>query len=209
MYSLPAGYLATDGQVASASQHNEPLEDIKNDLNDARPITAGGTGATSAADARANLLSDSVNALIPLTPAADRLAYYTADDEAALTPLTAFARGLLDDADAATMRGTVGAADRVWQVKTGAYTAIAGDRIIADTSAGAFTVTLPASPNAGDDVWFSDAGLNWFTNNNLTVDGNGSDIDGAATFAADADGGYFTAIFDGTEWQVRLTGGSA
>ncbi len=54
-YSLPAGYQAVDGQDALASQHNEPLEDIRDDLNNARPITAGGTGATDAPTALSNL----------------------------------------------------------------------------------------------------------------------------------------------------------
>lgn len=48
VYSLPAGYLATTGQTATAAQHNDPLEDIRDDLNAARPIVAGGTGETTA-----------------------------------------------------------------------------------------------------------------------------------------------------------------
>lgn len=55
-YSLPAGSLVTDGiDDILASQHNGPLQDIATDLNTARPIVAGGTGATTAADARTNL----------------------------------------------------------------------------------------------------------------------------------------------------------
>ncbi|MDF9301603.1 hypothetical protein P5P81_03265 [Tritonibacter mobilis] len=54
-YTLPSGYLATDDQTATAEQHNEPLEDLQADANSARPITAGGTGATNAATALANL----------------------------------------------------------------------------------------------------------------------------------------------------------
>ena len=36
-----------------------------------------------------------------------------------------------------------------WVVKTTNYTATEGDRIIADTSGGTFTVSLPATPTAG------------------------------------------------------------
>jgi len=55
VFSLASGYEATDGQTAEASQHNLPLEDIAQDLNAARPIVAGGTGATTASGARTNL----------------------------------------------------------------------------------------------------------------------------------------------------------
>lgn len=56
VYSLPAGYTAVTGETAAATQHNSPLEDLKTDMNTARPIVAGGTGATTAAAARDNLL---------------------------------------------------------------------------------------------------------------------------------------------------------
>ena len=49
-----------------------------------------------------------VMALAALTPVADRLMYFTDDDTAGLTALTGFARSLLDDADAETMRATLG-----------------------------------------------------------------------------------------------------
>lgn len=55
VYSLPSGYAAATGETATAAQHNEPLEDLQTDMNTARPIVAGGTGATTAATARANL----------------------------------------------------------------------------------------------------------------------------------------------------------
>ena len=57
-YTLPAGYLATTGQTIEATQHNDPLEDLQTDMNTARPVVAGGTGATTAAAARDNLEID-------------------------------------------------------------------------------------------------------------------------------------------------------
>lgn len=53
--------------------------------------------------------SDSLEALRILIPAANTLPYFTSTTAAATTSLTPFARTLLDDADAATMRATISA----------------------------------------------------------------------------------------------------
>jgi hypothetical protein len=55
VYSLPAGSIVANGTTADASQHNTPLNDIAADLNAARPVSAGGTGATTASGARTAL----------------------------------------------------------------------------------------------------------------------------------------------------------
>lgn len=63
----------------------------------------------------------------------------------------------------------------VWSVKTTNYTAVAGDAIMANTTSGAFTITLPASPAANDVVDIADyAGT--FGTNNLTIGRNSSKI---------------------------------
>lgn len=49
-----------------------------------------------------------VMALAALTPEADRIMYFTDGDTSAMTGLTAFARSILDDTDAETMRATLG-----------------------------------------------------------------------------------------------------
>jgi hypothetical protein len=49
-----------------------------------------------------------LDALGALNPAADRLPYFTGASAAALAPFTTFARSLIDDADAATARATLG-----------------------------------------------------------------------------------------------------
>jgi hypothetical protein len=68
VYSLPAGSIVVDGvDDIQASQHNTPLQDIASDMNTARPIVAGGTGAATAADARANLDLGAVNSFYATT----------------------------------------------------------------------------------------------------------------------------------------------
>jgi len=52
--------------------------------------------------------SPAVGALSNVTPAADTLAYFTSGTTAASTPITPFARSLLDDANSAAMRATLG-----------------------------------------------------------------------------------------------------
>jgi hypothetical protein len=67
-----------------------------------------------------------------------------------------------------------------WQaIKTSNYTAVAGQGVFANTTSGAFTVTLPASPSLGDEVTIVDyAGT--FDTNNLTVGRNSQPIMGTA-----------------------------
>jgi hypothetical protein len=65
-------------------------------------------------------------------------------------------------------------------VKTAAYDLVDGDRIIANTSGGPFTLTLPPAPSVGDEVEIWDGQSTWGTNN-LTVARNGSQIEGAAS----------------------------
>ena len=66
-----------------------------------------------------------------------------------------------------------------WQaVKTGNYTAVAGQGVFCNTTSGSFTLTLPSSPTIGDEVSFIDyAGT--FDTNALTIGRNSSKINGA------------------------------
>jgi len=69
-----------------------------------------------------------------------------------------------------------------WALKTGAYTAVAGDGVMVDTDSSAITITLPDSsgpPSLGDFVRVLDATGNAATNN-ITVARNGNNIQGAA-----------------------------
>lgn len=112
VYSLPPSYEAVSGQTIRVEQHNPPLEDIAAVLNEATPITAGGTGATTAAGALTALGAQeqdaNLDSLAGLTLAADKGLYSTGASTLALFDLTAAGRALLDDADASAQRTTLG-----------------------------------------------------------------------------------------------------
>ena len=76
--------------------------------------------------------------------------------------------------------GRSGAVD--WQtgsIKTANFTAVSGEGYFCNTTSGAFTATLPASPSAGDIVSIKDYAAT-FDSNNLTVGRNSSNIGGIA-----------------------------
>jgi hypothetical protein len=63
-------------------------------------------------------------------------------------------------------------------VQSTSFNAIAGNAYPVNTTSSAITVTLPASPSAGNVVQLTDYAGTWGTNN-ITVVGNGSKIDGS------------------------------
>jgi hypothetical protein len=103
-------------------------------------------------------------------------------------------------------QGTTGAL-QAWTVKTANYTAINGDRLIANTTAGSFTITLPATPAAGAYVQITDGG-NWATNN-LLINMNGSTIEGINdTLAVNIPQTTIELVYDGTTWHLTSTTGA-
>ena len=76
-----------------------------------------------------------------------------------------------------TGMGRAGAVDWQTSIKTTGFTAVSGEGYFCNTTGGAFTVTLPASPSAGDIVSVSDYAKT-FDTNNLTIGRNGSNIAG-------------------------------
>jgi hypothetical protein len=85
---------------------------------------------------------------------------------------------------------------------TTSVTAVDKQGVLTDTSGGAFTVTLPATPSTGAQVVVADAGGVWGTNN-LTVARNGSTIgDLAENLTCDINGASVQLVYDGTTWEV-------
>jgi len=67
-----------------------------------------------------------------------------------------------------------------WQaVQTGNFTAVAGNAYPVNTTSGAVTVTLPASPTVGQAVQITDYAGTWATNN-VTIGPNGGKINSTA-----------------------------
>jgi hypothetical protein len=94
------------------------------------------------------------------------------------TTLTLGASGDTVDLSNALPKG-IGTVNWDTTKKTAAFTAVSGEGYFIDTSSSAITMTLPASPSAGDIVAFKDyAGT--FATNNLTIGRNSSNLDGNA-----------------------------
>jgi len=160
-------------------------------------VANGGTGATTASGARANLsaavsgANGDITSLTGLT-----------------TPLSV-AQGGTGQTTTAGIRGLVGTSAAL--TKTAAYTAVAGDILACNTiTTAAFTVTLPASPVAGDlPIVIFDSGttetVNGFATNNLTVARNGSTIHTLAEDVIFSTKGVCVAFeyISGT-WRIRV-----
>ena len=120
-----------------------------------------------------------------------------------VTP-TAAGLALLDDADAAAQRATLGAQRALTPtsaVKTSAYTAVAGEIVCYDASGGTFQINAPASPSNGDvfAVWET-AG----STTAVTVSGNGANINRAASVSVSAADAYVTFQYSSarSRWMV-------
>ena len=92
-----------------------------------------------------------------------------------------------------------------WVVKTTTYTGVANDGIFADTSGGAWSLSLPAG-TLGDEIGIVDyAGT--FDTNNLTVAPNGSEkIQGtAASLTCSVERAGFTLVYSGSSqgWLLK------
>src|SRR6056300_1600006 len=93
-----------------------------------------------------------------------------------------------------------------WQaVKTTGFTAVAGEGYFINTTSGAFTMTLPASPTIGDEISFIDyAGT--FDTENLTIGRNSENIQGsAADLTVSVERAANTLVYtDGTQgWLLK------
>jgi len=93
-----------------------------------------------------------------------------------------------------------------WQTeKTTSFTAVAGEGYFVNTTSGAITVTLPASPSLGDEVSIIDASGTADTNN-ITIGRNSENIQGtAADLTISTERAGFTLVyFNSTQgWLLK------
>lgn len=90
-------------------------------------------------------------------------------------------------------------------IKSSAYTASSKERVFCDSTSSAFTVTLPASPSAGDYVFVIDIAES-FETNSVTIIGDSTDtINGSTTgVLANVNNAYVQLIYNGTEWKYFI-----
>lgn len=117
------------------------------------PVTAGGTGSTTASGARTNLglaigtnvqaYTATVNALANLTSAADTISYFTGAGTAATTAYTAYARSLDAAANASAAQTTlglrIGTDVQPFSSELSAYSAVTTAGLIVRTAANTIT----------------------------------------------------------------------
>ena len=115
--------------------------------------------------------------------------------------------GAVDMASTLTVAEAINGALKRWTVKTSAYTAVAGDRLLADTATtAAFTITLPSSPAVGDEIHILDSAAN-FDSANLTVGRNGKKIQGLSadlTLTTENTGIGLVFMSDTYGWRVLV-----
>ncbi len=89
--------------------------------------------------------------------------------------------------------------------KSANYTVTNNQGVLSNTAAGAFTITLPASPTVGNQVVIADSFGSW-SSNNLTIGRNGSTIENsAADLVCDVGGASVQLVYTGNTWDVFAT----
>ena len=91
----------------------------------------------------------------------------------------------------------------VTAVSASSYNTLATDNIVAtDSTANVIAINLPTSPNTGDTYQIKDS-TGQAAANNVTISGNGKNIDGIATFVINVAYGCITVVYVGSAgWNI-------
>ena len=97
--------------------------------------------------------------------------------------------------------GTVTGSNTTFDILSTATTVAKNTRNACDVSSAAFTMTLPSSAQTGDFVEIRQIAGD-FSVNNLTVAGNGNNINGDTSLIVDVAYAQLALVYNGTEWRV-------
>ena len=169
---------------------------------DADLIWTAGTGMTIHSQKELRLADTDDSAYVGQKSHATVTGSYTVVWPAAVATTTGDA---LTSDTSGNLSWTTIAGGKTWVVKTTTYTGVANDGIFADTSGGAWTLSLPAG-SLGDEIAIVDyAGT--FDSENLTVAPNGSEkIQGtAASLTCSVERAGFTLVYSGSSqgWLLK------
>lgn len=188
------------------------------------PVDQGGTGSTTASDARTALgLAIGTNvqaydaelaALASVTSAADTIAYFTGSGTATTTSLTSTARSLLDDTSTGAMLTTLGAAASGANTDlTSVYLNNTGLKI-KDTNASHGLIVAPGSDLTSDrtlTVTTGDADRTLTINSSTTLGGgshSGTNTGDQNLFSTIAVSGQSDVVADSTSDTLTLVAGT-
>ncbi len=211
-YTLPASYVATAGTVIqSVQQHNTPLEDIEADLNEDRPIVAGGTGASTEVAASDNLSTKGADIASASTTdlSAATGVYVTVTGTTTITAFGTAAAGILRYVRFSDVLTITHNASSLILPNGASVTTVAGDTGIFASEGGgnwrciggtiATAVSRDPSPQLGGDLDANGNQIQW---------SKGADVASAAALPILTDGNYFDVTGTTTITSINTAGGN-